>query len=263
MGTAIKLMALGAALASAMLPALARAEAVVGKITQVTGKAHVKRANNSLDAVPAMPVELHDQLKTETPGELTLQMIDDSVLTLNEASLLSIDESVISGGVRATTTVGLLSGSVSSLVTAAARKAAPSFKVTTPNAIAGVRGTKFVCRYKAGKSRPGYPDCFEFTDCATTTGTVVVSNNPPRPGVSVTIGPGQKTTVACLAAPTAATTGTVGVLGRAAAAGGVVGPAAIVGAGAGAAAVITGTTVGVLEGTGGGGGGPITRSPAR
>src|SRR5579884_3791430 len=114
----IKLLVPAAALiAGATLPSLVQAEAVVGKITQVTGKAHVKRANTSMDAVPAMPVELHDQLKTETPGELTLQMVDNSVLTLNEASLLSIDESVMAGGVRATTNVGLLSGSVSSLVT--------------------------------------------------------------------------------------------------------------------------------------------------
>lgn len=265
-GTRVKLAVIIAAFITG-IPALACAEAVVGKITQVTGKAHVKRANSDLDAVAAMPIELHDQLRTESPGELTLEMVDKSVLTLNEASVLSIDESLLSGGVRANTTVGLISGSVSSLVSKVARTASPTFQVTTPNAIAGVRGTKFICRYNAGKARPGFPNCFEFTDCATTTGTVYVTNNPPRPGVGTSIGPGQKTTVACLAAPAAASPGTIGVLGGAAAAtsAGMLGPAAIVGAGLGAAGIITGATVGVLEGTGGGGGGAgtITVSPAR
>ncbi len=229
-------------------PSLVRADAVVGKITQVAGKAHVKRGSASLDAVTKMPVELHDQLKTETPGQLTLQMLDNSILTLDESSVLAIDESIVSGG--ATTNVGLLSGSVKSLVTTVARTAAPSFKVSTPNAIAGVRGTNFVCRYKAGKPRAGFPNCFEFTDCATTSGTVVVTNNPPRPGVAVKIGPGETTTVACLAAPLPARQGTIGVLGVAPP---LLSPAEIVGIGAGAAAIIGGTIWCLLECNGGGG----------
>ncbi|HKD65916.1 MAG TPA: FecR family protein [Candidatus Binataceae bacterium] len=233
-----------------------QAEAVVGKVTQVTGKAQVKRANNSLDAVPAMPVELHDQLKTAIPGELTVEMLDNSMLTLNESSLLTIDESILSGGVRASTNVELLSGSVKSLVSAVARKAAPSFTVTTPNAIAGVRGTEFTCRYAAGKARPGFPNCFEFTDCATTAGTVLVTNNPPRPGAAVKVPAGQKTTVPCLLAPLPATPGTLGALSATASS--VLGPAAVVGAGAAAAGVIGGTVAGVLETTGGGGGGAAT-----
>src|SRR5258708_1333059 len=61
-------------------PSPARAEAVVGKITQVTGKGQVERGGATLDAAPAMPVELHDRLKTAVPGEITLQMLDSSVL---------------------------------------------------------------------------------------------------------------------------------------------------------------------------------------
>jgi hypothetical protein len=244
-------------------PLLARGEAVVGKITQVTGKAQVNRGATSLDAVAAMPVQLRDELRTAAPGELTLQMLDNSVLTLNESSVLAIDESLISGGVRTTTNIGLLSGSVRSLVTSVARSAAPSFTLTTPNAIAGVRGTDFICRYNYGAGRAGFPNCFQFTDCATTSGTVIVSNNPPRPGTEVKIGPGQMTTVACLAAPLAATAGTLGVLtgttgGRH---GSVLGPAAIVGAGLVTAAVVGGTVAGVVAATSGGGGG--TASPSR
>jgi FecR protein len=253
------------ALSFCAVPSLVRAEAVVGKITQVSGKAQVKRGSASLDAVAAMPVELHDQLKTATPGELTVQMLDNSILTVNESSLLAIDESVVSAGVRKTD-VGLISGSVQSLVTSVARAAAPTFKVKTPNAIAGVRGTNFICRYKTGTARAGFPNCFEFTDCATVEGTVVVTNNPPRPGVEVKVKAGERTTVACLAAPLAATAGGIGALSApAAGAGSGLGPAAIVGIGVGSAAVIGGTVAGVIEGTSGGGSGGtvVTVSPAQ
>ena len=265
-GTGLGTAAITALLALSLCVGLspARAEVVVGKITQVTGKAEVKRGNASLEAKAEMPVELHDQLKTATPGELTLQMLDNSVLTVNESSVLVIDESLVGGGVRTTTNVGLISGSVRSLVSAVARSAAPSFTVTTPNAIAGVRGTDFVCRYNAGKARKGFSNCFEFTDCATNKGMVLVSNNPPRPGVGVQVAAGQKTTVACLAAPLASTPGTLGVLGATAASSATLGPAAIVGAGLGVAGVIGGTVAGVVVGTGGGGGGgAVTVSPAR
>ncbi len=247
------------------MPLAAHAEAVVGKITQVAGTAQVKRGSADLKAAAPMPVELHDQVKTFAPGEVTLQMADDSILTVNESSLLQIDESIVSGGTRTSTNIGLLGGSLRSFVSAAARGVGGSnFKVTTPNAVAGVRGTDFICAYHEGNARRGFSNCFQFTDCATTTGTVVVYNNPPRPGTEVKVGPGQMTTVACLAAPLAAFTGTVGVLtGTLAASAGhaaLLGPAAIVGVGAGSAAVIGGTTAGVIESTGGGGG---TSSPAR
>ncbi|MGO9056585.1 MAG: FecR domain-containing protein [Candidatus Binataceae bacterium] len=247
------------------MPLVARADAEVGKITQVAGTAQVKRGGTDLKAAAAMPVELHDQVKTFAPGEVTLQMADDSILTVNESSLLQIDESIVSGGTRTSTNIGLLGGSLRSFVTAAARGVGGSnFKVTTPNAIAGVRGTDFLCTYHEGNARPGFANCFQFTDCATTTGTVVVSNNPPRPGTEVKVGPGQMTTVACLAAPLAAFAGTIGVLTGTLATGAghaaLLGPAAIVGVGAGSAAVIGGTTAAVIESTGGGGG---TSSPTR
>jgi hypothetical protein len=56
------------------LPLVARAEAVVGKITQVAGKAAVKRGSADLKAVAPMPIELHDELRTSAPGEVTLEM---------------------------------------------------------------------------------------------------------------------------------------------------------------------------------------------
>lgn len=143
--------ALLALLALIVPPSMVLADGVVGKITQVTGKAEVKRGS------PPMPIQLQDEVKTLAPGQVTLQMDDNSILTLNESSLLKIDESVISNGTRTSTNVGLLGGSLRSFVTAAARGVGgTNFKVTTPNAIAGVRGTDFICTYNDGHARPGF-----------------------------------------------------------------------------------------------------------
>jgi hypothetical protein len=251
-----------------MGPSFAHAEAVVGKITQVSGKGQIRRGASTLDAAAGMPVELHDQLSTGSPGEIILQLADNSVLTVNESSVLSIDETVVGGA--GTTKVGLVSGSVRSLVTAAARAAAPKFEVMTPNAIAGVRGTDFICRHRYGPALPGFPaDCFEYTDCATTTGEVGVTNNPPKPGVEVTVGPGYMTIVGCGGAPLTPTAGTLAVLGPAtgAAAGGI-GAAALSSPWSsslfilGAGGVIAGTMTGIVEGTTGGPSGPLVASPA-
>jgi hypothetical protein len=235
-------------------PTFGYADGTVGKITQVTGKAQVKRGSSNIDAAAQMPVQLHDELVTGVPGELTLEMIDNSTLTLSESSVLAIDESLISGNVRSSANVGLLSGSVHALVSAVSRRAAPNFSVTTPNAIAGVRGTEFDCRYSAGKGRSAFPNCFEFTDCATSKGSVVVTNNPPRSGAAVTVPEGYRTTVACAAAPLAATPGTLGVLAGSTVvtSSTLLSPAVIVGGGLIAGGVIAGTTVGVIEATGGG-----------
>src|SRR5271154_456062 len=89
-------------------PLAVRAQEVVGKITEVGGKAVVKRGSANLKAMAPMPVELHDELQTSAPGEVTLEMADNSILTLNESSLLKIDESIISNGTRTSTDVGLL-----------------------------------------------------------------------------------------------------------------------------------------------------------
>ena len=182
--------------------AVARADDVAGSVTQVTGKAEIQRGSTKIAVTAGMPVQLHDQVSTAAGGQLTLKMIDGSMLTLNESSKLVIDENVVSGGVRSSTTVGLLGGSLRSLVTTVARSAGTTtFKVETPNAIAGVRGTEFTTSYSDGTARKGFTNCLKFTDVTASSGKVVLANNPPKPGVEVAVTPGHKATVACGAAP--------------------------------------------------------------
>jgi len=237
---------------------LARADDVAGIVTLVTGSAEIQRGSGKIAITTGMPVQLHDQLTTAAASQLTLKMVDGSTLALSESSKLVIDENVVSGGVRRSTTVGLLGGSLRSLVTTVARSAGTStFKIQTPNAIAGVRGTDFTSTYSDGVARNGFPGCLQFTDVTAASGEVVLANNPPKPGVEVAVTPGHKATVPCAAAPVLVTSGVLGSLS------GVSAETAVLGA-VGAAGVIGGITAGVIEATGGGGGGSaVTASPAR
>ena len=233
---------------------------VAGIVTLVTGSAEIQRGSSKMAITTGTPVQLHDQLTTAAGSQLTLKMVDGSTLTLSESSKLVIDENVVSGGVRSSTTVGLLGGSLRSLVTTVARSAGTStFKVQTPNAIAGVRGTEFTTSYSDGVARKGFPGCLQFTDVTAASGKVVLANNPPKPGVEVAVTPGHKATLPCAAAPVLVTSGVLGSL-----TGGVTAETAALGA-LGAAGVIGGATAGVIEGTGGSGGGGgtvVTVTPA-
>jgi hypothetical protein len=235
--------------------AAAHADDVAGTVTQVSGSAEIHRGGSKLPVTNGMPVQLHDEITTADGGQVTLKMIDGSMLTLNESSKLTIDENVVSGGVRSNTTVGLLGGSLHSLVTSVARSAGGStFKVQTPNAIAGVRGTEFTTTYTDGLKRKGFGDCRQFTDVGTSSGTVVLANNPPKAGAEVSVTAGKSGTVPCAGAPLLTSSGLLGAL-----TGGVGAETAMFGV----YGLIGGTTIGIIEGTGSGskkGGGTVSPS---
>jgi len=226
-----------------------QAQNAVGSITDITGSAQLQRAGSTLNLTTSMRVELHDLLTTAAASQLTITLLDNSVLTLAESSRLTVDENVVTGGVRTSTKVSLLGGSLHSIITTALHVGAPTFEVNTPNAVAGVRGTDFEMRYTTGLPREGYPGCLEFTDEATNEGTVA-NWNKANPAAVVEVLAGQHTTVACAAAPTAASNGGLGVLP------GPVGPLGallssplfpVVGTGAAA----TGISLGIYGGLGG------------
>jgi hypothetical protein len=218
----------------------AQAQNTVGSISQVTGTANVQRAGATIAAVPRMPVALHDRIVTQPGASLTILMIDNSTLRLGESSTLTIDESMMINGVGAPSKVGLLGGSLHSLITGAMRGTSTTFEVHTPNAVGAVRGTEWDTSFQDGASRPDFPGCTQFTDVAVQDGIVNVSNSAG----AVDVHAGHKTTVPCFAAPAggagAAAAGAAGGLGVAAAAG-------IAAAGV---AAVGGATVGILEGTG-------------
>ncbi|MDO8430858.1 MAG: FecR family protein [Candidatus Binatus sp.] len=192
-------LAIAIAITAAIAPATVWAQPAqnVGTITQLTGSAGVQRGAATLPAAINTPVQLHDRITTQPNSSLTISMIDNSSLQLGAQATLTIDDSMLVSGAAAPSKVGLLGGSLHSLITGAMRGASPTFEVHTPNAVGAVRGTEFDTTYTEGTERPGYKDCRQFTDVAVQDGVVNVSN-PLNPAAgSQDVHKGQKTTVAC------------------------------------------------------------------
>jgi hypothetical protein len=178
----------------------ARAQTVVGTITQVQGAANIQRGAQNVVAAANVPVELHDKIVTQAGASVTVAMVDNSSLTLGEHTTLAFDESVIVNGTGAPSKVGLLGGKVHSLITGAMRGQSTTFEIHTPNAIGAVRGTEFDTEYTDSphdNDKGKYKDCRQFTYVDVQDGTVNVSN-PQNPGAgSKDVHSGHHTVVAC------------------------------------------------------------------
>ena len=152
----------------------ARAQNTVGTVTDLAGSAHVERGGATQAVTSGMAVELKDKFTTDAGAHLTITLNDNSKLDLADQSTLVIDEQVVGAGGPQTTKVSLLGGHLQSLVTKALRGTAPSFEVKTPNAIAGVRGTKFSVGYSSSSPVCGPAPT---SDVAVAEGTVTVANS--------------------------------------------------------------------------------------
>lgn len=179
---------------TAIAPA-AHAQSTVGTITQLTGTANIQRPGATIAAARNMPVLLHDRIVTDANSSLTIGLVDNSSLELGASSTLVIDDSVLVNGVGAPSKVGLLGGSLHSVIVGAMRGSSTTFEVNTPNAIGAVRGTDFETHTDTN-ARQGHPDCFEWTDLTVNDGTVQFCNTATPPECK-DITKGKHSTVGC------------------------------------------------------------------
>jgi ferric-dicitrate binding protein FerR (iron transport regulator) len=180
--------------------ATAFAQDTVGEVTSVTGVAKLDRGGNEIDLAPSMPVEIGDRLSTAAKAKLTVTFRDGSRLILSESSLLTVDRYAMVATTRRQASIGLWAGHFRAIVNSGAG-GVPDFKVHTPNAIIGVRGTEFETAYIAGRPCPEDRSCLRYTTVGVSHGVVAVANisNPPQ---SVQVTEGYETTVACEAPAT-------------------------------------------------------------
>ena len=90
------------------LTSIVYANAVVGSVTAVSGKASVQRAGATLDAALNMPIELHDRLATGPDGRLSVMLSDTAKTKINlpRQSTIDIDEmTIVASGAPSSTTV--------------------------------------------------------------------------------------------------------------------------------------------------------------
>ncbi len=177
----------------------ANAQSTVGTITQVQGVANIQRGAANIVVAPNLPVQLHDRIVTQPGASVTIGLVDNSSLQLGPSSTLTMDESVAINGVGAPSKVGLLGGSLHSVIVGAMRGSSPALQVQTPNAVGSVHGTEWTETYSEN-SRDGYTDCRQFTDVDVQDGTVNVTICPQTGGASEDVHAGGHKTVACCGA---------------------------------------------------------------
>ncbi|KWT75272.1 FecR family protein [Candidatus Magnetominusculus xianensis] len=124
------------------------AEAEIGKVTFVEGKADILRGGN----LPAKPLQLNDPvfekdtIRTKAASKLEISFKDGNVLRLAQSTRIDISE-YISDNTQSKSTVKLPRGHVRAVVDKDIAKriadapAANRFEVHTPNVVAGVRGS--------------------------------------------------------------------------------------------------------------------------
>ncbi len=145
---------------------------VVGTITFLKGEASraAQGAPTWLSLAEASRVFQGDRLKTAGDARLEAKLMDGSLLRLGASSELSLDKLSFAQGKTATTkkvTVKLVVGRVWASVSRLFGKDS-SFEVATPNAVAGVRGTRFAAAHDAAGA----------TTVRVYSGKVLVSNKP-------------------------------------------------------------------------------------
>jgi hypothetical protein len=186
------------------------AQEVAGSITKIEGSAQLVRGAQSLAIAVGTAVDVGDKVTSAAQAQVTLMLRDGSILTLGESGTIVIDH-VINAAGTAPSVVSLLGGHLRSIVAAALRGTIASFEIHTPNAIAGVRGTRFDTAFIEGTPCPGFPKCLRYTDVGVSEGIVEVTNptNPSAP--AVTVEAGYETTVPCEEPPTSP--GPIGEMG--------------------------------------------------
>ncbi len=162
-------------------PALAaEGSAAVGQVSLLVGQARVTSASGQTRALErGAEVRIGDRLETEAGGHVHLQFVDGGRMSLRPSSRLVIEDYTApqsgrpsSGAIR----FRLEDGVVRSITGAWGEGARDRFRLNTPLAAIGVKGTDFAVRAESDK-----------TAAAVYTGAIVVT--PLDMGCAATLGP--------------------------------------------------------------------------
>ncbi len=171
----------------------------VGSVVKLSGIAERTRNRQLSIVVLNSDVLMDDDFATKRSSSIVLALDGGSQLELGESTSIKIDQHILNSSTGAhSTLIKLLPGRLRSIVPFVG---AGSYRVSTANAICGVRGTDFVVTFIQGVARQGYRTCLEFTDVDAYGGVVEVANQR-NPSATIAITSGYSTTVACDEAPT-------------------------------------------------------------
>lgn len=113
----------------------------VGIFSMVIGKVQVKDGSQWIQAQPGMKVNEKAEIQTGIKSRATLQLVNGSQLQINPGTVVSIDR-LLSGNYGTATDVNLSLGKITAVIARADKEDQRNFfRVRTPTAVAGVRGS--------------------------------------------------------------------------------------------------------------------------
>ena len=131
--------------------------ALVGTVSLVLGKATIESGSPTLSRTlkPGSQVRVHDRIVTSTNGHVHIRFVDDALLSVRPDSRLEITRYDYDPARPALSAVkfSLIEGVTRAISGKAAKSARQRFRLNTPIAAIGVRGTDFTVSAKAGSTR--------------------------------------------------------------------------------------------------------------
>lgn len=134
----------------------AQADQLAGEVTAAMGEAQVVPSEgDKREAVQGMQLHVGDTLQTGAGGHMHIRMVDDALVSLRPNSKLKITRYAYQPGDAATTQIrlDLLQGTVRSVTGKGGQLAKDRFRMNTPIAAIGVRGTDFITQAEAENTR--------------------------------------------------------------------------------------------------------------
>ena len=131
--------------------------ALVGTVSLVLGRATIESGSGKLSRTvkPGSQVRVHDQIVTSTNGHVHIRFVDDALISVRPDSRLEITRYDYDPARPTLSTVkfDLIEGITRAISGKAAKAARQRFRLNTPIAAIGVRGTDFTVSAKAGSTR--------------------------------------------------------------------------------------------------------------
>ncbi|MBF0471463.1 MAG: FecR domain-containing protein [Gammaproteobacteria bacterium] len=151
---------------------------LAGRVISFTGDSDVLRTSDgSREPIrQQLPIQVNDQIETSIDGQVKLLLTDESVLMIGPDSEMTISEAYVNSG-ESQTSVSLAKGWLRSMVGKQLGQNS-HFRIKTPVAVAGVRGTDNTVYHDSTEGTTGVRG---------QDGTTEVTNANPEIGTSVDI----------------------------------------------------------------------------
>jgi len=156
MNPSIKNMLLTVALSIAAVNVQAQGNAEVGTVSLVLGKAWLQSADDSRELIRAgSMIRVSDRIMTESNGHVHIKFVDQALVSVRPDSLLEIQRYDFNSQNPADSSIklNLIEGITRAISGEGAHAARDRFRLNTPIAAIGVRGTDFVVSASEGSVR--------------------------------------------------------------------------------------------------------------